>query len=108
VARTAPTAVDARLDEAIQSGCGSLLALEASLHCVEDVPGEHGRAEAAIRAAMEMVRASIAELQALVPPRPTSQLGLGFVTRRGQAAETDQDTPLEVAMPAAAGEPQPS
>jgi hypothetical protein len=71
--------LDPRLEEAIQSGCGSLLALEASLASVEGVPGEHGRAERALRDAMELVKSSIAELQQLMPVADRSQLALGFV-----------------------------
>jgi hypothetical protein len=73
---------DPAIEQAIQTGCGTLLALEASLASVEEVPGEHEHAEAAIRAAIELLRYAIADLRELVPVQAPSQMAMGFVTRR--------------------------
>jgi len=73
---------EAAIEQAIQTGCGTLLALEASLASVEQAPGDHQHAEAAIRAAIELLRYAIADLRDLVAVQEPSQMAIGFVTRR--------------------------
>lgn len=67
------------IDAAISAGCTSLIALEASLAKVEGLTGEHAHAESSIRAAIELIRSTISELQRL---RDRSPLSLGFVRGR--------------------------
>jgi hypothetical protein len=73
----------APVEQAIQTGCGTLLALQASLASVEDVPGEHSRAEASLRAAIELVTAAISDLRESISSGERSPLSLGFVAAPG-------------------------
>lgn len=75
------------VEEAIQTGCGTLLALQASLASVEDVPGDHGHVEASLKAAIELVRVAISDLRESIPIGDTNPLSLGFVSRRRAAEE---------------------
>ncbi len=76
---------DRAIDAAIDAGCGSLVALEASLATlagladVEQISSEHAHAESSIRTAMELMRSTITELQRM---RARSPLSLGFVRGR--------------------------
>jgi len=70
----------APIEEAIQTTCGTLLALQASLARVEDVPGEHLQAEAALKAAVDLVRRAISDLRESIAIGERSPLALGFVS----------------------------
>jgi len=70
------------VEEAIQSGCGTLAALQASLASVETIPGKHERVEASLRAAITLVREAVAELRQHAATSSSSQLALGFVVER--------------------------
>lgn len=71
----------AAVETAIQTGCGTLLALQASLASVEDIPGEHSHAEASLKAAIELVRAAVSELRTSIAADASSPLSFGFVFR---------------------------
>jgi hypothetical protein len=70
------------IEDAIQAGCGTLKALEASLASVERVT-DHERAERALREALELVRVAISDLETKLPGRGDSVFGHGFITRAG-------------------------
>jgi hypothetical protein len=69
----------AAIEDAIDAGCGSLIALQASLASVDEMPGEHHREQALIRSAIDLIRALISDLQSL---RSGSPMALGFVSGR--------------------------
>jgi hypothetical protein len=71
------------VEEAIQAACGSLLALRASLASASRVPGEHGKAEPALAAAIDLVHEAIATLRQSTPRAAGSPWSLGFVARGG-------------------------
>ena len=73
----------------MQAGCASLMALEASLARVAALPGDHSSPEAAIREAIELVRAAVGELQQRRPGRGATDLALGFVTAEPQGDEPE-------------------
>jgi len=71
----------APVEEAIQSGCATLLALQASLATLELVPGDQRRVEASLIAASELVRLAISDLRESIQGVERRPLSLGFVTR---------------------------
>jgi hypothetical protein len=71
----------APFDEAIQTGFGTLLALQASLARVELIPGDQGRVEASLIAAIELVRLAISDLRESIQGSERRPLSLGFVSR---------------------------
>ena len=70
------------VEEAIQTGCGTLAALQASLASVETIPGPHERVEASLKAAIALVREAVADLRQLAATSSSSHLALGFVVER--------------------------
>jgi hypothetical protein len=69
------------IEAAIESGCGALLAVEASRASIGSAAHGRGRAEADLEAAIESLRHAIEELRALAPPTQPSQLAQGFVVQ---------------------------
>jgi hypothetical protein len=76
------------MEEAIQAACGSLLALQTGLASISRVPGEHAQSEAALTAAIELVREAIATLRQSTPRAARSPWSHGFVTTRGAAQKS--------------------
>jgi len=70
----------AAVEEAIQTGCATLLALQASLAKVALVPGDQGRVEASLIAAIELVRLAISDLRESIHGGERRPLLLGFVS----------------------------
>ena len=79
----------APVDEALQTGCGALVALQASLASAEEVPGRARRAEAALRAAIELVGIALSDLRESTASGERSPLSLGFVFARRASDEAD-------------------
>ena len=67
------------LEAVLEVECSALLALEASRARMRFLPGDHGRADADIGGAIELLRHAIDELRARVGGSPPSLLALGFV-----------------------------
>jgi hypothetical protein len=67
------------VEAAIESGCGALLAVEASRPSISRAARGRGSAEADVLAAVASLRHAIEELRALEPPVKPSQLALEFV-----------------------------
>ena len=76
------TEATASVEDAIQASCGTLLALRASLASVEELAGEHGHAEASLKAAIELVWVAISDLRESIPSGERNPLSLGFVAKR--------------------------
>ena len=70
------------VEEAIQTVCGALVALQASQASVETIPGGHHHAEASLRAAIDLVREAVADLRQLSTTSSSSEVALGFVVER--------------------------
>jgi len=77
----------APVEEALQTGCGTLLALQASLASVESIPGDQGHVEDSLKAAIELTRLAISDLWESIPGGGRWPLSLGFVSRP-RAADT--------------------
>ena len=80
--REQDTSAIAPVEDAIQASCGTLLALRASLASVEELAGEHGHAEASLKAAIELVWVAISDLRESIPSGERNPLSLGFVSKR--------------------------
>jgi hypothetical protein len=79
----------APVEEAIQTGCSALVALQASLASAEEVPGRAPPAEAALKAAIELVRIALSDLRESTASGERSPLSLGFVFARRASDEAD-------------------
>jgi hypothetical protein len=73
---------DSIFDLAIQTCCGSLVALEASAATVDALPGVRVDTRERIHRAKELLTASVEDLFALNPAATDSNLLLGFVARQ--------------------------
>jgi len=74
------------LEAVLETECVALLALEVSRSRMRMVPGDHGRAEADIGGAIELLRHAMAELRQRVGESSQSLLALGFVAREEDLA----------------------
>jgi hypothetical protein len=84
-----PSEPTTSVEQAIQTGCGTLLALQASLASVEGAPGHHHQAKASLQAAIDLVRAAISDLRGSTGRDEESPLSLGFVWRRRAQEHAD-------------------